>query len=176
MRTTRIVAVALLLGSGVAPALAHDTREPHEHLTQTEIERAQRSLEHLGYPVRGVDGRLGARTRTAIRNFQRDENLNATGQLDAGTLMALDEAARTRAGRAAARATEPAGPATIRHVQTRLGDLGYPVGNADGRLGPETRTAIRNYQRDKNLNATGELDAETLSSLDADAGATSGTR
>jgi peptidoglycan hydrolase-like protein with peptidoglycan-binding domain len=54
-------------------------------------------------------------------------------------------------------------------------DLGYRVGGFDGRLGKRTRTAIRNFQRNKRLNATGELDDEILAALDEDSGsATSG--
>jgi peptidoglycan hydrolase-like protein with peptidoglycan-binding domain len=170
MMTTRVAVVALLLAGSIAPAVAHEVAT--ERAMKAEVERSQRTLEDLGYPVGGVDGRLGARTRTAVRNFQRDKNLNATGQLDPGTMMALDEAmqARRTAG------TPPADAATIRRAQTRLGALGYPVGDPDGQLGPGTRTALRNYQRDKNLNATGELDAETQASLDKDTGATAGAR
>jgi len=63
----------------------------------------------------------------------------------------------------------------VQRIQRTLADLGYPV-DGDGRLGPRTRTAIRSFQRDKNLTATGELDAATLASLDADTRATAGTR
>ena len=40
--------------------------------------------------ARNVDGVMGAKTETAIRNFQRDKGLNATGELTDDTLAALD--------------------------------------------------------------------------------------
>lgn len=43
--------------------------------------------------------------------------------------------------------------------------MGYPAGPADGVMGPQTETAIRNFQRDKGLNATGELNDDTIAAL-----------
>jgi peptidoglycan hydrolase-like protein with peptidoglycan-binding domain len=176
---TKLGTLALALAVA-SPTLAHDLssgRGTHD------VRHAQETLEELGYPVGGTDGQLGARTRTAIRNFQRDKGLNATGQLDEETAAALDAAARHEEARrddeeggAAARAPEDVRPATVRRAQSTLDRLGYPVRHIDGQMGEETRTAIRNFQRDRGLNATGELDEDTLSKLDADSSATSGTR
>ena len=177
MRTSAIM-LALTLGIGV-PAFAHDSCPPGTH-SKADIRGAQETLDGLGYSVGSYDGRMGPRTRTAIRNFQRDKNLNATGELDEATVAALERTADRNDGReeTASEATHrPPTAATIRRAQQKLERLGYPVGAADGVLGAETRTALRNFQRDKNLNATGELDGETLSALDQDTGsATSGAR
>jgi len=54
----------------------------------------------------------------------------------------------------------------IREVQRKLDQMGYPVGESDGVIGSKTETAIRNFQRDKGLNATGELTDDTLAALD----------
>jgi peptidoglycan hydrolase-like protein with peptidoglycan-binding domain len=157
-----------------APAMAYET--------DRDVRHAQQMLADLGYPGGHADGRLGPRTRTAIRNFQREHNLNATGDLNDETMSALDTATAERArvgneehGRTAA----PMASATdVRRAQDTLDRLGYPVRHRDGQLGNETRTAIRNFQRDKGLNATGELDADTRAALDrAPSGsATSGSR
>jgi peptidoglycan hydrolase-like protein with peptidoglycan-binding domain len=173
MRKPGAIMLALTLGIAF-PAFAHDACPPGK----ADVRGAQETLEALGYQVGSFDGRMGPRTRTAIRNFQRDKGLNATGELDEATLAALE---RTDDGTAGREATASGAPdraptaATIRRAQQKLERLGYPVGAADGVLGAETRTALRNFQRDKNLNATGELDDETLSALDQDVGsATSG--
>ena len=49
----------------------------------------------------------------------------------------------------------------VRGVQQTLHDIGYWPGPIDGILGSQTRSAIRQYQRDNNLPVTGQLDAET---------------
>jgi peptidoglycan hydrolase-like protein with peptidoglycan-binding domain len=74
------------------PALAHDTGAQHEHgmrLSQSEVREVQRQLDSAGYPIASADGVMGPKTETAIRNFQRDKGLNATGELNDETLKAL---------------------------------------------------------------------------------------
>jgi peptidoglycan hydrolase-like protein with peptidoglycan-binding domain len=163
-------AIALALTLCAGPAFAHDPDRP---LTQADIRHAQQTLDELGYQLGTFDGRFGPRTRTAVRNFQRDKGLNATGRLDAETLAELDRG--TERMRNQVRGEMPSSGTAIRRAQERLNRLGYPVAETDGVVGPETRTAIRNFQRDKGLNATGELDDQTLEALDRDSGsATSG--
>ncbi|ACK84116.1 lytic murein transglycosylase [Methylorubrum extorquens] len=47
-------------------------------------------------------------------------------------------------------------------LQTRLAALGYPVGGADGKIGPKTRAAIRAFQEAKGLVPDGYADAALL--------------
>lgn len=51
----------------------------------------QRALLALGYrlPKYGADGDFGAETKAALKDFQRDRGLAATGAVDAATLAAL---------------------------------------------------------------------------------------
>ncbi len=55
--------------------------------------------------------------------------------------------------------------ATITYLQVTLNRLGYPAGQPDGLLGPRTRAAIRDYQRDSGLTADGTLTPELLERL-----------
>ena len=50
-------------------------------------------------------------------------------------------------------------------VQSRLADRGYYEGPIDGDIGPGTRHAIVNYQRDYNLRVTGRISDSLLESL-----------
>jgi putative peptidoglycan binding protein len=52
-------------------------------------------------------------------------------------------------------------PATVREVQAELQRRGYDVGSVDGRLGPRTKAAIREYERDAGLPLDG-LPSATL--------------
>jgi peptidoglycan hydrolase-like protein with peptidoglycan-binding domain len=56
-------------------------------------------------------------------------------------------------------------PAMVQQVQTRLQQAGNYSGRIDGLWGPETEAAVRSYQQQHNLNATGQLDSDTLASL-----------
>lgn len=58
----------------------------------------------------------------------------------------------------------------ISGVQQRLRNLGFDCGEVDGKLGPQTRDAIREYQRTRGLNETGEPDEATREKLQSDYG------
>jgi hypothetical protein len=53
----------------------------------------------------------------------------------------------------------------VKKVQESLRDKGYYSGKIDGRIGPQTREGIRQYQKSENLPVTGHLDAETAGKL-----------
>ena len=53
----------------------------------------------------------------------------------------------------------------IANVQAALQEQGYYQGEVDGLLGPLTRAAVANYQRDHGLYITSAIDRPTLSSL-----------
>ncbi|MFD1891827.1 peptidoglycan-binding protein [Ottowia beijingensis] len=54
---------------------------------------------------------------------------------------------------------------TVRQAQQRLLDKGYDPGTVDGISGPRTANALRQFQRDEGLMATGRLDSETMNAL-----------
>jgi hypothetical protein len=55
---------------------------------------------------------------------------------------------------------------TVEVVQTRLAQLGYYNGPADGIFGPTTRDAVAKYQIAQHLDVTGSLSPDTMQSLD----------
>jgi peptidoglycan hydrolase-like protein with peptidoglycan-binding domain len=57
------------------------------------------------------------------------------------------------------------GSKTVRQAQEHLKAAGFDPGPVDGHLGPNTRTALRDYQAAHNLPKTGKLDRATKSSL-----------
>jgi localization factor PodJL len=54
----------------------------------------------------------------------------------------------------------------ILRVQEHLHALGYQPGPRDGILGPRTRAALRQYQADRGLTVTGNLDTATQQAMD----------
>jgi len=50
-------------------------------------------------------------------------------------------------------------------AQDRLNRLGYNAGPADGVIGPQTRSALADFQNDRGLPATGSLDTPTVRAL-----------
>ena len=60
-----------------------------------DVKEVQQTLRDRGYSPGPIDGRLGSRTREALRQYQKDENLPVTGRLDADTARKVEEARRT---------------------------------------------------------------------------------
>lgn len=53
----------------------------------------------------------------------------------------------------------------VREAQRALNDKGFSAGAVDGVMGPHTEQALRDFQQSQGLNATGNLDQQTLSAL-----------
>jgi peptidoglycan hydrolase-like protein with peptidoglycan-binding domain len=53
----------------------------------------------------------------------------------------------------------------VKAVQQALKDKGHDPGDVDGKMGPKTQQALRDYQQKEGLKATGRLDSETASKL-----------
>ncbi len=61
-------------------------------------------------------------------------------------------------------------PSVIKSAQQKLAAEGFDPGAADGRMGPKTHAAIRQFQSKHGLKENGGLDQPTLSALDVGAG------
>ena len=60
---------------------------------------------------------------------------------------------------------EETAKATIEQAQRLLARLGYPVGPADGIVGPKTRAAVKAFQRNEGLAENGKVSDQLLSQL-----------
>ena len=124
------------------------------------VRDAQQALRERGYYRGVVDGVVGPITEAAVRGFQRDQNLPVTGRLDTQTVQnLLNEAPVPSASPSTSPLTD------VQMAQRELRLRGYYTGPIDGVIGPQTTAAVRGYQRDHNLSATGRLDARTMRSL-----------
>lgn len=74
---------------------------------------------------------------------------------------------RTEVERPAPDAPEPSlsSPEMVRRAQGALKDQGYYEGAVDGVMSPRTQGALRTYQREHNLQETGDLDPQTAQKL-----------
>ena len=59
------------------------------------------------------------------------------------------------------------GGSRVRDIQAGLQRLGYDPGTADGRMGPKTSAAIRQYQQDNGLTVDGQPSQAVLDSIRA---------
>lgn len=122
--------------------------------TREQLVEAQRMLIDLGYLYGAADGIYGPMTASALKRFQGEHDLDATGELNGATLQTLSQMA-AQVGDAKA-------------LQQRLIDLGYLRGNADGAFGERSRAAMKQFQAIHGLEATGMPDDATREALFSD--------
>jgi peptidoglycan hydrolase-like protein with peptidoglycan-binding domain len=116
----------------------------------------QSRLLYLGFHPGPIDGSIGAKSKRAIKAFQRcHAGLRATGNLDAYTKAYLDEKA-------------PEGSDDA-HYQFILNYVGYHCGAIDGLVAKKTKRAIAKYRQDHGLAAGEDLDDDVKTALDAEA-------
>lgn len=119
------------------------------------VSEVARQLAALGVYREPADGQHGAGLRNAIEAYQRDHNLEVTGEPDADLLDHLRFIRQVDQAKAAGPVSVDVGT-----VQEGLARLGYAPGPADGVLGDRTRDAIRQFEQDRNLPQTGTVTDE----------------
>lgn len=88
-------------------------------------------------------GSNSSRSGSTTRSYAATPNYNATSQAQTAELT----------------------PDMIRNVQQTLQQDGSYHGRVDGVWGPSTQAAVRSYQQQHNMNATGQLDQDTLAAM-----------
>ena len=93
------------------------------------------------------------------------------GALAEGNKATLDKQAQAGAS---ASVQSHANSAVIKQAQQKLSAAGHDAGPADGVLGAKTQQALKDFQKAKGIEATGQLDQRTLAALGV-SGATGAT-
>ncbi len=157
--------------SGTAHSESRTTPTPSATQTTYADVEIQTRLIELGFLTGTADGIFGPRSTEALKAFQTFCGFEATGEKDEKTLGMLfgDESALPTPSPTplanGARDDETA--TTIKDIQTRLIELDYLTGTADGIFGAGTEAAILEFQEANSLTATGAADADTLAQLNA---------
>ena len=130
------------------------------------------------YSIAGAQGDQMAASRVAVlRKMLSEEQVARADQRIAGfTPSRIDEEANgifnnVPWAKPAQVASNGAAKASIVQTQTLLNNLGYAVGAADGAIGPKTKNAILNFQRNNGMSETGTVNAELIERLETAAGA-----
>jgi N-acetylmuramoyl-L-alanine amidase len=124
----------------------------------------QERLTRCGYAVT-FDGIFGIETLSAVREFQTQRRLRLDGICGPETWGALIESSFTLGDRLLySRAAMLRGDDVI-DLQGRLNALGFDAGREDGILGPETETALRQFQREYGLEPDGVCGPATITAL-----------
>ncbi|HSV30051.1 MAG TPA: peptidoglycan-binding domain-containing protein [Candidatus Omnitrophota bacterium] len=84
-----LYALAVVAALGAGPALAQGAT-PDQAVERQYLAEIQQQLKQSGYYQGQVDGVFGTQTSQALSQWQRDQGLPATGQIDGDTIAALE--------------------------------------------------------------------------------------
>lgn len=99
-----------------------------------------------------------AQTTTPSGDMKTKASGSAAGKSDS---MKSDTSMKSKQGGRAA----GGGAEQVKAAQQALKDKGHDPGAVDGKMGPKTQAAVRDFQSKEGLKATGRLDNETRAKL-----------
>ena len=121
------------------------------------IKQLQNALRKIEYNPGPIDGSMGDETRSAVKAFQNDYELKASGCVDKKTWVKLNQAYE--------RKVLSFEKINTKKVQAALKNAGFNPGFIDGKLGPKTKRSIREFQKSKGLTQDGSIGFETWKEL-----------
>ncbi len=153
--------------------------------TGNSVAQVQEVLIELGYLKGTADGNYGDKTVAAVKAFQKANGLTAdgvageetqkvlfSGNAKAATAKATATPTPTATTKASATPTPTptvlktgAKGTQVKELQTKLIQLGYLTGKADGVYGTKTAEAVKAFQKANKLTADGVAGTKTLNKL-----------
>ncbi|MFC1620849.1 peptidoglycan-binding protein [Candidatus Omnitrophota bacterium] len=179
------IAAVLISGCNIIPKSMQYQKEEEKTIGSVDVvnplvEEAQIVLDTLGYDTGTMDGRIGKKTRQAIKEFQESIGLRSTGYIDKRTWRAVEDIMRENENRDMKKDynIEVRSPylqeiydpesklgVTMKQIQAALQNAGFDPGAIDGKAGPRTQQAIKEFQRTKGLKIDGKVGPQTWTEL-----------
>jgi peptidoglycan hydrolase-like protein with peptidoglycan-binding domain len=127
-------------GSSSSPSAGPSaTSSGSQALDKNAIQQAEQQLQAAGFNPGTVDGVVDGQTRDAVRKFQQEKNLKATGELTPETLTALNSMGGTGSGSSGAGSStgsSPSGTGSSAPGSTGSGSTGSGSGTGSGQTKP----------------------------------------
>lgn len=134
----------------VAQAYSYDTKT------------IQQKLKSWGYYKGSVDGVYGAKTREAVKAFQRKNGLTADGIVGSATAKAMGISSTNKTTTST---TTKGDVVSVKTYQQKLKSWGYYTGAVDGVKGAKTVSAVKSFQRKNGLTADGIVGNATAKAM-----------
>ncbi len=181
----RIIYVTLVVfviaGCNIVPKSVQYQKEEEKIVGNIDIanpivNEVQVVLADLGYDTGNTDGRMRQKTREAIKAFQESMGLKSTGYIDMNTWHQIEDKMRVNEEREledsykievrSAYSGEKTFSATTKEIQIALKNAGFNPGSVDGKMGPRTQQAVKEFQRAKGLKIDGKVGPKTWAELE----------
>ncbi|RYL98472.1 peptidoglycan-binding protein [Sporolactobacillus sp. THM7-7] len=147
-------------------AAAHFTSDGliNKGMHHQDVKTLQNMLKKTGnYPAaRPANGYFGKATEQAVRQFQKENGLNADGVVGKETKKKLTSFIHSRMDLMA----RGSNGNEVSYLQEYLKDFGYYTGTVDGRFGLLTERAVINLQKETRIKVDGIVGPETWGSIE----------
>ncbi|HEY9649452.1 MAG TPA: peptidoglycan-binding protein [Coleofasciculaceae cyanobacterium] len=156
---------ALQNTNGTTPStpIARELRSGSSGSAVSQLQTRLRALRFYNGEITGYYGQL---TELAVRNFQQSRGITVNGIAGRTTLAALQNTSPNRGGSTTIASLQQGSRGTrVRSLQARLKGLGYYQGSIDGIFASSTEAALKRFQQDKGLAASGIADKSTFAAL-----------
>jgi peptidoglycan hydrolase-like protein with peptidoglycan-binding domain len=151
------------------------------YIGPTALRSVKEQLQQMGHNPGQINGEWNNQVQQALMQFQQAQNLEPTGNLNLETIEAMDvsqilqgrESAQQMQQQESLSAREQGAPlfispAAVRNIQQRLQQAGHDPGEVDGKWGPATQSALKEYQQAAGLEPTGLASLRLLSEMGMD--------
>ena len=145
----------VVLPEDTTPEVFTDTKIPDTMKRGSKgncVKTLQQKLKDAGLYTGEIDGKYGASTEVAVKEFQLSKGLNPDGVAGKDTLLALGI---TPSSVAAAKLKRGSKGDSVKTLQQKLKDAGYYTGEIDGKFGAATEEAVKKFQQANGLKADG---------------------
>ena len=177
------ITTILFSGCNIVPKSVQYQKEEERLIGSTDtispvVEEIQIVLDGLGYDMGNTDGRMGQKTREAIKEFQESLGLKSIGYINERTLIQIEDIRRADEekdlkGKYNVDVRSPyieeivsAGfEPTAKDIQNALKNAGFDPGAIDGKMGPRTKQAVMEFQRAKGIKVDGKVGPKTWGEL-----------
>ena len=175
--------VFMIAGCNIVPKSVQYQKEEEKVVGSIDIanpivNEVQVVLADLGHDTGNTDGRMGQKTREAIKAFQESIGLKNTGYIDMNTWRRIEDIMRANEKRDlddsykievrsaySEEQEKKETSVTTKEIQIALKNAGFDPGTADGKLGPRTQQAVKEFQRAKGLKVDGKVGPKTWAEL-----------
>ena len=135
------------------------------------VKELQQRLKELGYYKTTIDGEYGSKTVSAVKAFQKNNDLSETGVADAATQKklnsssALDASSEVDTLKTSQTLELGDNNNQVKLMQKRLKELGYYSASPDGNYGYQTLKAVAAFQKNNGLTEDGVAGPSTLTKM-----------
>jgi peptidoglycan hydrolase-like protein with peptidoglycan-binding domain len=124
--------------------------------------------------AQGTTGSSGTKTeQPKAGDSMKSDTMKSSDSMKSDTMKSSDSM-KSGAMRESRKGGMVMGQEHVKAAQQALKDKGHDPGMVDGRMGPKTQAALRDFQKAEGLEASGRLDAKTMQALGIEGGRTSG--